>query len=85
MADLVYILCAVTSLICTVLLLRAYSQSQVRLLFWSGLCFVGLTLNNILLYIDKTTGPEVDLSIIRNVPTLVGLLLLVYGLIFEME
>ena len=45
MAAIVYILCALTSLTCAVLLLRAYRQNGVRLLFWSGLCFIGLALN----------------------------------------
>jgi hypothetical protein len=84
-ADIVYLLCAATSLTCAVLLLRGYSQSKVRLLFWSGLCFTGLALNNILLFIDVNIGPLVDLSIIRAIPALVGLLLLIYGLIWESE
>ena len=49
MASVVYALCALTSLACAVLLLRAYRRSWARLLFWSGLCFVGLALNNVLL------------------------------------
>ena len=41
MAAAVYVLCALTSLACAVLLLRAYLRRKVRLLLWSGLGFVG--------------------------------------------
>ena len=37
MAPAVYVLCALTSLACAVLPLRAYSARGVRLLLWSGL------------------------------------------------
>lgn len=83
MALVVYILCAVTSCTCALLLLRTYARSRVRLLLWSGLCFVGFALNNVLLILDLKVFPEVDLSVIRALPTLVGLLLLLYGLIWE--
>lgn len=83
MALLVYILCAVTSLLCAVLLLRSYRQSRVRLLLWSGLCFVGLALNSILLVIDMGLLREVDLFVIRSLPALLGLMLLLYGLIWD--
>ena len=83
MADVAYILCTLTSIGCAVLLLRGYKQSGSRLLFWSGLCFVGLALNNILLIVDVRLLPEVDLSNIRSLPALAGLLLLIFGLIWE--
>lgn len=85
MADAVYLLCAVTSLACAVLLLRGYVRSRVRLLLWSSLCFVGLTLNNVLLVVDFIILPEGDLSLLRNLPALVGLALLVFGLVWEAE
>jgi len=85
MAALVYISCALTSLACAILLLRSYWQNRVRLLLWSGLCFVGLSLNNILLYIDKSVVPEEDLSGWRNLPALIGVMLLLYGLIWESD
>lgn len=79
-----YILCTATSLACAVLLLRGYLRSRTRLLFWSGICFVGLTANNLLLFIDLVMFPMVvDLSIWRSVAALVGLTVLVYGLIWE--
>jgi hypothetical protein len=85
MAALVYILCFLTSLICAVLLLRGYVQSRARLLLWSGLCFVGLALNNGLLFLDRIVFPNTDLFVLRSMPALLGLLLLLYGLIWEAE
>lgn len=83
MATVIYLLCALTALACAVLLLRGYAQSRVRLLLWVGLCFVGLTLNNVLLLIDMSVVPSVDLSLWRSLPALAGLMLLIYGLVWE--
>ena len=85
MAGIVYLLCTATSLTCAVLLLRAYRNSRVRLLFWSGLCFAGLALNNALLFVDLEVFPQTDLFLLRSLPALVGVLLLIYGLIWDME
>lgn len=83
MATAIYVLCALTSATCAALLLRGYSQSRARLLFWSGLCFVGLALNNVLLIVDVNILPDVDLELWRTVPALAGIALLVYGLVWE--
>ena len=82
MIQLVYVLCALTSLACAVLLLRGYFRTRVRLLLWSGLCFAGLALNNALLVVDKNTLVT-DLSNLRTLPALAGVALLVYGLIWD--
>lgn len=78
-------LAALTSLACTVLLLRAYAANGLRLLLWSGLCFVFLSLNNILLFLDLEVFTEMDLRPYRLVAALVGLLFLLYGFIWEAE
>jgi hypothetical protein len=83
MAILVYALCALTSTACAVLLLRGYARSHFRLLLWSGLCFVGLALNNILLVVDKQVVPDVDLSAWRTLPALAGVALLLYGFVWD--
>ncbi len=85
MAAIVYLLCAATSLACAVLLLRAYKHSRARLLFWSGLCFIGLAINNVLLFIDLELFPQSDLFLLRSMPALAGLLVLIYGLIWDTE
>ena len=83
MSGLVYLLCAATSLLCAVMLLRGYAQTGVRLLFWSGLCFVGLAVDNVLLYTDLILVPTLDISIWRRIPALVAMLLLIFGLVWD--
>jgi hypothetical protein len=84
-AALIYSLCALTALFCASLLLQAYRRGGYRLLLWSGLCFVGLTLNNLLLVFDKLIFPEVDLSIWRTAVALAAMTVLLYGLIWDSE
>ena len=85
MATIIYTLCALTSLFCAVLLLQAYARSRYALLLWSGLCFVGLTLSNALLVIDKLVVPDTDLSTWRLGVGLLSMLILLYGLIWKVE
>jgi hydrogenase/urease accessory protein HupE len=85
MASAIYILCALTALACAFLLLRSYRKSGYRLLLWSGLCFVGLSVNNLLLTLDRLALPSADLSVWRLVTTLIALLTLLYGLVWEEE
>lgn len=82
-STIVNILCALTSALCAGLLLRRYSLQRQRLLLWSGLCFVGLALNNLLLIVDTRVLTEVDLSIVRSLPAVIGIALLIYGLVWE--
>ena len=81
----IYLLCALTALLCLWLLLRAYGKSGYKLLLWSGLCFVGLTLNNILLIVDKFLVPYADLSSWRLLLALASVLVFLYGLIWDSE
>jgi hypothetical protein len=83
--QIVYILCAFTSLGCAVLLWRGWRQSGARLLFWSAICFAGLFLNNVLLIVDTRIMPDVDLAIVRLLPALLGACALVFGLVWDSE
>lgn len=85
MATLIYALCAGTAAACAALLLRGYLRTRFRLLLWSGLCFAGLTANNLLLVIDRVLLPEEDLSLWRLGVGLLAALLLVVGLVLEAE
>ncbi len=85
MGIFVYFLCALTSLICAVMLLRGYRRSRVRLLLWSGLCFACFTVNNIILFVDVQVLPDRDLSVLRSLPSLLGIALLLYGLVWESD
>jgi hypothetical protein len=79
----VFLLCAATCLLCAIMLFRGYARSGVRLLFWSGLCFMGLMIDNLMLYVDVIVVPDYSLVIWRKVPGLVAITLLLYGLITE--
>jgi hypothetical protein len=86
MAPLVYLLGTFVSLLCAALLLRGYHNVRMKLLLWSGLCFVGLTISNALLCIDLLLLPaSVDLYMARLATAAGAMLLLVYGLVFESE
>jgi hypothetical protein len=85
MVGLIYLLCALTALLCAWLLLKAYRGSGYKLLLWGGLCFAGLTLNNILLIVDKFVVPFADLSTWRLLLALVSVSVFLYGLIWDSE
>jgi hypothetical protein len=83
MAEAVYILCALTSFLCALLLYRGYRRSQTRLLFWSCICFAGLAVNNAMLTADLLIFPQVDLLPIRNAIALLAMIILLIGLIWD--
>jgi hypothetical protein len=85
LAGLVYLLGALVTALCAVLLLRGYARSRSRLLLWSGFCFSGLTVSNALLFVDLQIFPQVDLYMWRLGTAAGAMLLLVYGLVFESE
>ena len=65
-----YLLAVLTCFACTVLLFRGYAASGLQLLLWSALCFVGLSLSNVLLFFDLVLFPtQVDLRLWRLLPT----------------
>jgi len=82
-AKVVYLLCAITAVACTWLLLRAYLRTRARLLLWSALCFGGLAANNVLLVLDRLVLTTQDLSTWRLGIAIASILLLVTGLILE--
>jgi hypothetical protein len=81
--SLIYILCTLTSVGCAVLLWRGYRKTRQRLLWWSALSFAGLAVSNVFLFLDLTVFPDIDFVPLRNVTTLVAIIVLLYGLIFE--
>jgi uncharacterized protein DUF5985 len=81
---ILYLMAVLTCLACTVLLGRSYMHTGVRLLLWGTLCFVGLSISNVLLFFDLIVFPtDVDLRLWRLAAALAGLLFLLYGFIWE--
>ncbi len=61
LAEAVYVVGALVTLLCGVLLMRGYTRVRRRLLLWSALCFLGLSLSNVAGIFGSgdfpTTGP----------------------------
>lgn len=85
MGPAVYLLGVAVTLSCAVLLIRAYTRVNKRLLLWSGICFLGLALSNVLVFLDLVILPNVDLYRWRLLTAAVSMLILLYGLIWEGE
>jgi hypothetical protein len=85
MEQLIFGLCALTAAACATLLLRGWLRTHFPLLLWSGLCFVGLTLNNVLLVLDKMVFTDVDLGTWRLAIALIATLLLLGALILQRD
>jgi hypothetical protein len=86
MAPVIYSLCALVAALCTFLLLRGWLGSSYRLLLWTGLCFGGLTVTNVLLFVDKIIlPPEIDLSLPRLIVSLASMGVLLYGLVWDAQ
>jgi hypothetical protein len=83
MAAVVYVLCAVASIVCVVLLARAWAHERAPLLFWCLLCFVGLAANNLILFVDKVVVTGTDLALWRALPAALGVAALAFGLVGE--
>ena len=83
MAEFVYALCAITSIVCAWLLFRGYRRQRTRLLFWSALCFSGLALNNALLLLDLVFFPQIDLIFPRTITAFAAVAIMLYGLIWD--
>jgi hypothetical protein len=83
-APAVYILGFLVTLACSVLLFRAYRGAGKRLLLWSALCFGGLAISNLLVFLDLVVLPtQVDLYPARLITAAIAMLILLYGLIWE--
>ena len=85
MAETIYLLCGATSIACACLLFRGYRTSRGRLLFWSSICFIGLALNNVLLFVDLVVLPSTDLQMLRSAMAVIALMVLLLGLVGEFK
>ena len=83
MPGIVYILSTITALASAVLLAIAARRGGGRLLLLSAIAFVGMALNNVLLYVDTVIAPNVDWSIYPNLVALASVVILLYALIWD--
>lgn len=86
MAEIVYSLCGVGSVLCALMLMRGYRKDRSQLLLWSSVCFGFLALNNIVLVLDLVLLPDLEFSgaFWRNFMAAVAGSTLLYGLIGEL-
>lgn len=85
MAAIVYILGTLIALACAVLLLRGYLSGRKKLLLWSSVCFFGLSISNLLVFLDLVVFSDVDLYLARLITGAISMMFLLYGLIWEGE
>jgi hypothetical protein len=81
----IYSLCFLTCCGCALLLWRGFRRTRYRLLFWSSLCFLILGLGNLLLFADLVLYPGTNMLVMRNAVTVVAILVLLFGLVFESQ
>lgn len=62
MAEIVYLLCAGMSFICTGLLFRGYHNTKTKLLLWAAVSFAFMTMNNVFLFVDLVLLPDLNLN-----------------------
>lgn len=79
------VLTLLTTILCACLLLRAWQNVRKRLLLWSGLCFVGLAIANLLRIVDLRIFLSIDLYTYRLGTTAIAMCLLLWGLIWESQ
>jgi hypothetical protein len=84
-AFLAYALSFLAALACALLLTRAQRRHGMRLLFWSAVCFWGLTLTNALAILDVFVVPDVSLYSLRLLSGLLSMIVLVFGMVWESE
>jgi hypothetical protein len=82
-ADLVYLLCFVTSAASALLLSRMYARHRTHLLLCGSLCLVGLAANNALLLIDLVVISSPAFTLVRAAVAAAATLALVIGLIWD--
>jgi hypothetical protein len=82
-AKTIYLLCAATSLLVAMMLMRQYLKSRTRLVLWSVISFAGLAVNSVLVYVDLVMYTGVDLSMYRSAAGAFAMTVMLYGLIWE--
>jgi len=82
---LIYGLCLAASAGCAGLLGRAYLRTRTRLLLWTSISFCFFALNNLVLVADMLMLPDLDLWALRQAAAAAGLVVLLFGFVWEMR
>ena len=81
--QVVYGLCALTSIACALLMFRGWVRDRQGLLMWVGIGFIGLAITHVLLFVDLVVITSVDLSVVRAAFGLGAMTVLLFPLIWE--
>lgn len=81
--QIVYGLCALTSIACALLMFRAWLRDRQSLLMWVGIGFIGLAVSHVLLFIDLVVITSIDMSTARAAIGLGAMTVLLFTLIWE--
>jgi hypothetical protein len=73
----------VTSVLCALLLWRAYMRTRTPLLLWCAISFGLLALNNTMFVIDVLWVPAASLVTLRQLTAFGAAAVLIYGFIWE--
>ena len=85
-AGFFYRLCTVIAFFLFLFAAASLLPQPLQVAALGGVCFLGLTLNNGLLAIDKLLlGPEVNLFTWRLVGALIAMMVLLYGIIWDVD
>lgn len=79
--SLAVVFSALTALTCALMLLHRYRSTKSSLLLWGGLCFLALAGENLIVVIDRSQGPAVNLQLWRALTGFIGFAILLFGLI----
>lgn len=83
MAEGVYILCFLTCVTVAILLGRGYAASREKLLLWTCVGFILLSLNNAVLVVDLVLLPDYrSFAMLRGLLMLSGVCCIVGGMVF---
>ncbi|MEP6883581.1 MAG: DUF5985 family protein [Gammaproteobacteria bacterium] len=83
MIQTMYALCALVSVACAAFSLQQYLANGSKFLRWATLCFMGLAVNNILIYLDDILHRGGDFFMWRAAAALAGMTAFIYGLIWD--
>ena len=79
--EIIYLLCALASSTCALLLMRAHLRVPTKLLFWSAIAFALMAVDNLLLVVDMIVVPQRDLRVLRTFIGLLGMVVLLFALV----
>jgi hypothetical protein len=85
MGPVTYIVVTLICLASSILLLRGYMRDKMNLLLWSGVCFAGLAVSNLLVFVDLVMLPNANLYLVRLITAAASMALLLFGLIWESD